>query len=129
MSRPRTPTALHVIRGTKRKHPERMRERENEPVPSGPIGEPPEWLTDEQVKCWHELVSICPPGVLGNSDRLALELTVRLMVESRGDNGLSGTSIGHLISLLARFGLTPSDRSKVSVTKGDDKNPFSKFSQ
>lgn len=127
MARPRTPTALHEIRGTGKKHPERMAERRDEPVPTAGIG-PAKGLDPQQAEAWDEIVSLCPPGVLGNSDRIALEMTVRLLVQFRNDpDEFPASRMGHLISLLSRFGLTPADRSKISVPKGNGKNPFDAF--
>ena len=56
------------------------------------------------------------PGVAGKSDRSAFEELVRLKAGSRRRK-LSGGQQQLLLSYLSKFGLTPSDRSKVSASQ------------
>ena len=116
MARPRKPTAVLELKGAFNKDPQRQRDAE--PVPTDDIGDPPTApnFTAEHCKAWHEVVSIAPPGVLFNSDRLALEMFVCLLVEFRGNpNGFHQAKLGRLESLCGKFGMTPSDRSKIIV--------------
>jgi phage terminase small subunit len=53
--RPPKPTKLHVIQGTGRAH--RLRKRQGEPVPSGGIGDPPDWLQPGAKEVWGEIVA------------------------------------------------------------------------
>jgi hypothetical protein len=71
MGRPRKPTAVLELTGAFRKNPQRKR---TEPPTAGPLGDPPEHFTAEQAAVWHELASICPPGVLMRSDRVVVEI-------------------------------------------------------
>ncbi len=114
MARPRKPTAVLQLKGAFNKDPQRQRDAE--PVPTDDIGDPPSHFDVLKVKAWHEVVSIAPPGVLFNSDRLALEMFVCLLVEFRGNpNGFHQAKLGRLESLCGKFGMTPSDRSKIIV--------------
>lgn len=114
MARPRKPTAVLELKGAFNKDPQRQRDAE--PVPTDGIGDPPDHFDVVKVKAWEEVVSIAPPGVLFNSDRLALEMFVCLLVEFRGNpNGFHQAKLGRLESLCGKFGMTPSDRSKIIV--------------
>lgn len=114
MARPRKPSAVLQLKGAFNKDPQRKRDAE--PVPSDGIGDPPDHFAVAHCKAWHEVVSIAPPGVLFNSDRLALEMFVCLLVEFRGNpNGFHQAKLGRLESLCGKFGMTPSDRSKIIV--------------
>jgi hypothetical protein len=85
MGRPRKPTKELELSGAFEKHPERKRERADEPKPDGPIGPPPpHWLVDSGafkfqeygrlIAIWHELIAQAPPGVLTIADRTQLEI-------------------------------------------------------
>ena len=114
MARPRKPTAVLALKGAFAHDPQRSRDAE--PVPTASIGDPPDGFDVVKVKAWAEVVSIAPPGVLYNSDRLALEMLVCLLVEFRSNpNGFHQAKLGRLESLCGKFGMTPSDRSKIIV--------------
>jgi len=114
MSRPRTPTAILEARGSFVHNPGRKAARANEPMPNGQLGRPPEHLTDDEKRFWRELTRLAPPGVLTNSDRWFVEMTVRLMARVR--HGTARTmEFGQLVQCLAKMGLSPADRSRVSA--------------
>ena len=114
MSRPRTSTAMLEARGAFVHNPGRRVARANEPRPTGQLGRPPKHLADDEKKTWRELARISPPGVLANSDRWFVEMTVRLMTRVR--QGTAKTmDTGQLLQCLGRMGLTPADRSRVSA--------------
>jgi len=77
---------------------------------------------------WAELSKLVPAGVVEHSDRWTFEVLVCLMEKFRRGNALGG-EVSQLLSLLAKFGMTPSDRSRVSVaTPAQPKNdPWGKF--
>src|SRR4051812_9883515 len=112
MGRPRTPSAVLELTGSFKKHPDRKKARAQEPVASGPIGTPPARFDAELTEIWYEMVDLIPPGVLAKSDRLAVEIACRLTRKVFHD-GINGAELSTLNSLLARFGMTPADRSKV----------------
>jgi hypothetical protein len=79
-------------------------------------------------KLWYELAKIVPQGVAEHSDRWTFEVLVCLMAKFRSGAALGG-EVSQLLSLLAKFGMTPSDRSRVSATPQDEPkhDPWSKF--
>lgn len=113
MARPRTPSNVLELRGAFTKNPQRR--RKGEPKPTGEIGSySPGSIGKEDI--WNELVSNCPPNVLTNSDRLALEIAVEYLHQFRTNPfSCSSERVKTLINLLARFGMTPSDRAKLSL--------------
>ena len=128
MGAPRAPTALKQMRGTDKKNPARM--NDNEPVPTKGIGPSirngsGSNLNQQEQAIWDEIVSISYAGVLGEADRIALEMMCRLVHEMRTDfTEMTAAKITQLSQLLGRFGMTPSDRTKITVPKGEKKNPF-----
>jgi hypothetical protein len=121
MARPRKPTVELELKGAFKKDPQRRRSRENEPKPSGVLGDPPEEFRPEEKSIWLELASIAPPKVLTNTDRWIVEMAVKIMSRLRkeGIGGRYGVQVGELAQLkacLSAMGMTPVDRSKVIVT-------------
>lgn len=113
MARPRKPTEVLELKGAFAKDPQRKR-----PIgaKSGkPIGKPPAHLSDGEKICWAELAAIAPAGVLQRENAALLELTARLLNESRWSNfGMLQTSrLALLKECLVQMGLTPAARSKV----------------
>lgn len=113
MGRPRKPTAVLELTGAFRKNPQRKR---TEPPTAGPLGDPPEHFTAEQDAMWHELASICPPGVLMRSDRVVVEIAVVLMLQFRKQGAhMSRSDFKQLVSVLSRMGMSPADRLRVGI--------------
>src|SRR5439155_1496905 len=112
MGRIPVPTEILDTRGAFLKHPERR--RPNEPQETRPLGNAPRCLAAEQKKLWVEIAHNLPPGVGKVSDSHAFEMLVRLMAMYRGDS-LNNYERGQLIKLLVIFGITPTDRSKISI--------------
>lgn len=128
MGAPRAPTALKQMRGTDKKNPARM--NDNEPVATKGIGPSirngsGSNLSSAEQAIWDEIVSISYAGVLGEADRIALEMMCRLVHEMRTDfSEMTAAKITQLSQLLGRFGMTPSDRTKITVPKAEKKNSF-----
>lgn len=121
--RPRTPTNVLELRGSFEKNPQRRAQRENEPVDIPDIGDPPAYLTVDQQDCWRTLVEKCAGGVLRQSDEVALEIAARLFAEMRAGT-IDRPGLKQLDTLLGKFGMNPSERSKVSAPKTKPKNKF-----
>jgi hypothetical protein len=119
----RKPTVVHQISGAFKKNPDRGRSRSNEPVPKAGIGPAPAHLSEQEQACWDEIVNIAPNGVLYDSDRLALEITAKLLAKFRRDEHMP-PELTALRASLSALGMTPADRSKVSVPDKAAKNPF-----
>lgn len=119
MSRPRTPSNLHEIKGNYYKNPQRR--RSGEPKPKAGIGPAPVNPSTNWKSCWDELVGIVCPGVLGDSDRIWLERAARLLAQSRDPEAAWTTGKeSALQGYLAKMGLNPSDRARLSIPPSDD---------
>lgn len=121
--RPRTPTNVLKLRGAGKNHPERLKERENEPVNKNPIGNPPRHLNREEKKAFRLIVKESIDGVLGEADRMAVGIAARLVVKE-WDDEIKSTELAQLIKLLSQFGMTPADRSKINLPGQKPKNRF-----
>jgi len=133
MARPRTPTATLKLKGSFKTHPERLKARAGEPKPSGILGDPPEDFKPNEKAAWFELSSIAPPQVLTNADRWSVELACKIMARFRsggvgGRDGITTSELAQLVQLLGRMGMTPADRSRISVPqRAEEDNPFAKI--
>jgi P27 family predicted phage terminase small subunit len=144
----RRPAGIRELEGD-RKHrtkPEKARQQA-EPTPT--IGAPavPEWLPEEAHEHWAYLVPLLADmRVLSVADGLALALLCNELVrylEADKEVRENGTTqvcqsgyeqvtpavttrtgaLKQVIGLLARFGLTPADRTRVAAIKGKDNKP------
>ena len=123
MARPRTPTAVLDARGSFKKDPQRK--RDGEPIVKEPLGPAPDYLSDSQRVAWNEIVARAPLGVLTQADTHAVEMTAKLIADSRDNwDKFPVSSMGRLQSLLGAFGMTPSERSRLNIGKPKDVNPF-----
>ena len=122
--RPRTPTNILLLNGADKNHPERLKERENEPENVNPLGSPPMYLSDDEIKFWEIIEKESIPGVLGEADRQSVALAAKLLAIVWGDEGASSAQINQLTKLLSQFGMTPADRSKISIPGQKKKNAF-----
>lgn len=130
MARHPQPIAIGVLKGADKKDPQRYRDRAKAPKPASGIGSPPDHLSGGAAIVWLELAPTMVDGVLTVADRIAWEALCELVAEMRdAKRDFSGAKYSTLVSLLARFGMTPADRAKVSVTDDDDKpaNAFAEF--
>lgn len=136
MARIPKPTAMHEASGAFDHDPQRKAARDNEPVPTGPLGEPYELLTDLEKSIWHELAASAPPGVLTNSDRIMVEMTCRLIARDRDPilrvkDPLKAAERVLIVSMLAKMGMSAADRTKIAVKnpRGDEAPATDAFSQ
>lgn len=113
MARPRKPTHLHVINGTSESHPERMRERKDEPVDERALGNPPAKWKAAQKNAWKEIAALAP--WLRKADRIAVEVAAELLcvLRENGPMRMPTPLLARFETMLGRLGLTPADRSKV----------------
>lgn len=146
MGRPRTPTALKLVKKTLQP----CRTNKKEPRPNRVIPSPPEHLSDAAKIAWGKAsVILDRMAVLTEADGIALEevcetyaelVECRKLLASEEDGrtyetvGDSGTMIRthplvgqiadasrRLAMWLTKFGMTPADRSRVSSV-GEDKD-------
>ncbi len=117
---------LHEASGSFVVHPERKAERALEPKPTGVLGSPPARLNAEEIEMWHEIAAVLPPGVAKNSDRHNFEMMVCLFV-GFVHRRLSASEMNLLTGHLARFGMNPSDRSRLTVSDDNSQDPLEIF--
>lgn len=110
----RKPTAVLEATGAFQNHPNRT--RTGEPNTGRGIGPAPEHMDEDAASVWDEIVGNTAPGVFQSSDRPMMEMLANLLTEYRANPaGFGGRKYQTLLNLLARAGMTPSDRSRVTV--------------
>lgn len=109
----RKTTAELALSGALDAKPGRYADRKNEIKPSVPLGTPPRHFTPEQKAIWKEVTKQLPPEVLFGSDRLLLEMTVKLTEKLR-DGRIKAMEQHLLLSCLQQMGMTPIARSRIS---------------
>ncbi len=131
MARPRTPTNILKLKGVDKVNPGRLKERENEPENKNEIGNPPKHLGKLEKDAFKEIVELSIDGVLGEADRLAVEQAAILLTKCRNQYKIDGEIVPASASeqnlffkYLSQFGMSPADRSKISVPKKPEHNPF-----
>lgn len=124
-SRPRAPRALLKNRGTLKNISHRDQDT-IEVIVEDPIGGPPDYFDDEEKKVWAEFVSLCPAGVLTSVDRVLLEQAACLLRKCRQKHwDVTAQTHQRMTMLLGLMGMTPADRSRVSVRKKRvEANPY-----
>lgn len=129
MGRPRKPTAEHAADGTLRQdeHGDRLREPR-------PGGEPtaPDWLDEEALAHWQEVVpDLIATGVAKGCDTHALAVmctawsTWRSLQELQPLNRAkmvypASRALADWVKIASRFGLTPSDRSRITTDEAPE---------
>ena len=128
MARPRKPSNVLELNGAFKRNPARGKARENEPVPNGEIGEPPAHLPAKVAECWREIVKLAHPGVLCKADRLIVEHAAQILSLLRADQWRGNPALVNRFEVvLGKLGMSPADRSKVSVFKTKGANPYAEF--
>ena len=123
MARLPNPIEHQRLTGQDKVHPERY--GKETPKSELPLGEYPQELATDPAQIWFEVSSLAIPGVLTGADRLMMEIACNLLSEYRKDPvGFAVGKYTHLISCLARFGMSPSDRTRLGVGKQDDEDDF-----
>jgi phage terminase small subunit len=123
--RPRKPDEIMLLNGAWDVNPERR--RAPSPKSKKPIGEPPEHLSPEQSKIWHEIIFLAPAGVLVSSDRFLLARICQLESKAR-DRTINGWESQLHLRMLSALGFTPSDRARISTIDLEQAdNPFAAF--
>lgn len=113
MGRPRKPTKVLEMRGAFEKNPARRRERENEPVVTEPLGDPPATFDETHAARWIDCREMWP--WLTVADRVQVEVIVRLWVKLAGGETKAAAPLN---SALAKVGANPCDRSRVNAGTG-----------
>jgi hypothetical protein len=121
MARPPKPTAMHEASGAYKKNPNRKRNGEAKPRMG--IGQAPVSRATDFSDVWDEIVSAVPPGVLGNTDRLHLEITCNLVCEyRRNPEEFPGYKMSEMNKMLGKLGMNPIDRIRITVPEQEEKS-------
>ncbi len=117
----RLPKAVLEARGTFKHDPKRREGREDELQDERELGEPPLHLTARAHRAWMEIAETCAPGMLRQSDRLALEAFATLWSNFRETRGTdwNASDWQRLQQFFTSFGMTPSDRAKLRAHMPD----------
>jgi phage terminase small subunit len=99
--------------GAFKHNPARRRARAKEPVPNGPLGDPPSHLAPQVGDCWNYLRATALPGVLCEADSAIVEVGARLLLMVGISDTCSVAALAQLRVTLAELGMTPASRSKV----------------
>jgi P27 family predicted phage terminase small subunit len=145
--RPAKPTRLKLLQG----NPGKRTLPHNEPQPELGVPTRPGWLAPEAKREWNRVVpELRRLGLLARIDRAMLVMwceTWGIFVEAdrdihengstfktetgyvgpRPEVGIRFKAIEKLSQLSARFGMSPSDRAKMSAPPIEEENEFAKF--
>ena len=127
MAQHQQPRELAELKGADKKNPQRY--TTTIPKSALPLGDPPVYMDEAGQACWFEISTLCIPGTMTGSDRFMLEIASNLLAEYReSPREFKAMKYTHLVGVLARFGLSPSDRNKLGVDKPDPKaNTFAQL--
>lgn len=130
MARPRVPKAKAKATGQAVKHAaDRFNDR-NEPTGLAPLGEPPDWMNEDQLKAWNQFKREL--FWLNDSHRALLEIActvrARLIAPKAGEEPVGVQALNLLRQCLGQMGATPADASKVTIPDGEgEKDPADKY--
>lgn len=127
MARHAQPREVAELKGATKKNPQRYKTAP--PKSSKPLGGAPNWCEKIEKAAWVDLQRMTPAGVLTFADRAVMELSSALLSQFRADRlNFPAAKMTHLVGCLARLGLTPADRQRltrdVSPRDGDSFSDF-----
>ncbi|MBS9781466.1 MAG: hypothetical protein KGV56_03130 [Gammaproteobacteria bacterium] len=133
MARPRKPTKLKELNGSAAINPGRI--NKNEPKPTTPLSTAPSYFTKKEKQAWEDITSRIIDGVAFDCDFVHIELAAKLLASIRNpDKDDKGRPIvvvsayAQLASLLAKLGMNPADRQKISIEPSKkEKDPWADF--
>ena len=144
MGRPRKPTHLKLIDGSRDRRSLELQEAE--PKPTGELGEPPDCFSASQKATWHDVLSRCPNGLLKTIDRSMFEnfvMAVNLSHEANERMKISPMLIktpsgivvenpllriirqqAMLIKLFgSELGFSPAARTRIAISEPEPEDP------
>lgn len=126
MARHKQPREVAELKGAHKKDPQRY--NGDPPKSAMALGNAPEYMSDDAKAIWFELSTYALPGVLTGADRYIMEVTATLIAEFRRNPdefavGKHSVLAGHL----ARMGLSPADRQKLTPVDKKKGNDFEGF--
>ena len=121
MPAPRKPKAVAELDASDVKNPQRFKNR-NEPTVNDPVGEPPEWIVDNELTkartAWLTFTAEIP--WLNRSHRSFLEIASNIRGRLMTGNEVGVQALQLLRQCLGQMGATPADASKVAIPDGED---------
>jgi len=120
MGRPPKPTKLHVLTGTGKKNPQRLKNRGAEPEVEEGVGQPPEWLPEYAMAEWHRCAEHPVIGqLLRANHRTSFEhyclLYHRFVLDAKGVEVMKASDRQSFHSLCMQLGFTPASQARVSM--------------
>ena len=118
MARPRLPTAVLELRGSFLRNPNRKKARENEPICTEPLPDPPRRLPKDVKAAWREMRD--RGGLwLTSADQYLVEIAATYMARHRNNEcGSAETSL--VIKVLNMLGFSPSERRKLNIKEREE---------
>lgn len=117
MARPRIPRAKAAVEARDKKDPQRFKNR-NEPLSTGNLGNPPEWMGGEQRVAWKIFQREIP--WLNESHRGLVEIAAVIRARLASGEEVGVQALNLLRQCLGQMGATPSDASKVTLPEDDE---------
>lgn len=130
MPAPRKPSNVLALAGAFKHDPKRAEGRAAEPKPAEPLPtEPPPTLTELEATCWRDIRAHVHEGSVAFNDETAIEVASKLLCELRYNPGpMDIKTVNAFFKFLSLFGMTPADRSRVSVEKkAPAASPYGEF--
>lgn len=124
MAAPRKPLAKAAVEASDKKNPQRFRDRK-EPKATGPLGAPPSWVKDSpecKAKSAWELFRK-EITWLTESDRMLVGMASTIQGRIMAGQEVGVQALNLLRQMLGQMGASPSDKSKITVPDGDEKDP------
>jgi|GEM_PF-2351003 len=117
MPTPRKSLAQLAASGTLARHSGRYKSRlAAVPTIIHPPGRAPAHLNLDQKTVWAEIIRTAPQGVLMKSDRIIVEVLVRLLLKVRTTDG-STAEFNAIANVLGKLGMTPASRLSMNVER------------
>ena len=86
------------------------------PITLSPPGHAPSHFDAQQKAVWAEILRTAPHGLLMKSDRIVVEVLVRLLHKVRTSDG-STAEYNSIINLLGKMGMTPASRLAMNIER------------
>ena len=119
----RKPTNILKLSGAAKNHPERLKERENEPEEKTPISIAPDYLSDFEKECYVEIIGLTIDGVLTQCNSISVAMAAQLFAKCKLGEAMQSDQ-GLFFKYLGQFGMLPAEKSKISIAKPKKKNRF-----
>jgi hypothetical protein len=112
MARPRKPTALLELRGAFKHDPKRKKARQNAPLVTTPLPDPPDHLRPDISTAWRQMK--VRGYWLTSADQFLVEIAATLTARCRLDQLTQG-HVSVLIALLGKLGFSPRERGSLNL--------------